>query len=637
MLVVVAPVAFLRMTSDPFNIPKLSLLAIGVPLVLAVRVVEILHGRSSRGLQLLLVPAALLALPLAFSWALSPYRGWAVLGMQARFEGLLPYVLVILLGMLVADTFRGRSDELAFALLWAGAIVGGYAILQTIGLDPFDWTLLGAPTEAVSTTGNPNFTGGFLGIVLPVGLGLVLTDPGRRRVAIRLLILLVGGWIVARSQGGWAAGVAGSAIVGGYYLRDRYRLAHIVGWVLAAAVATVTVGVVLVAMVRPESRFVTTAALLRGRWSEAAVGMAMAHPFAGRGPNSFAIEGVRYRSQIDAVEFSFDFPDDPHSVPMSMLANLGLPGFIGFLGILAWALWFFFRNERASFLQVAFTGGVVAYFIQSLVSIDELTLRVGLWTVLAGMVAASFVTEATNPKSAKARAKGKSRPRELPVTKRSAIGTSVVSAALLGCIAWSIALLVADVFARQGTIRFATGDVAGGLAKYESALSLRDSADYRGRLAFGLKPFAVEEDGRIDEEVLAAADAAFSFTEQIPYVFSIVGHARLLEEVGRATGTHDAEAIALYERAMELDPRNPMIRAEVAQAWLRRGQPGLALEALVDIKNVVGERLPQYWGVLALAAAREGETALAREALAIAVGLDPAEPSAVQAQELLET
>lgn len=636
-MVVAVPVVFLRITSDPFNVPKLSLLTIGVSIALGVRVVEILQGRSWRGLQLLVIPAALLALPFAFSWAMSPYREWALLGMQPRFEGFLPYLLVMVLGILVGDAFRGRAMELAFALLWAGAIVGGYAILQTIGLDPFDWSLFGSPTEAISTTGNPNFTGGFLGIALPVGLVVVLTDAERRRIGIRLLILLVGGWIVARSQGGWAAGVAGSGIVGGYYLRDRYQFAHIVGWALAVAVASVTVGVVLIAIVRPESRFVTTAALLRGRWSQAAIGMAMAHPVAGRGPNSFAIEGVRYRSQLDALEFNFDFPDDPHSVPMTMLANLGLPGLIGFLGVLAWALWFFFRSDRASLLQVAFTGGVVAYFVQSFVSIDELILRVGLWTVLAGMVAASFVTESTKPTSAKGRPKGKPRPKELPVTTGSAIGIALVCVTLLGCIAWSMSMLVADVFARQGTIRFATGDVAGGRAKYESALSLRDSADYRGRLAFGLKPFAVEEDGGIDEEALAAADAAFSFTEEIPYVFSIVGHARLLEEVGRATGTHSGKAIALYERAKALDPRNPTIRVELAESLLRRGQPGLALETLLDMKDVIGYRLPQYWGVLALSAARAGETDLAREALAVATDLDPAQPSAVQAEELLES
>lgn len=636
-LIVGVPVAFLRVTSDPFNVPKLVLLTIGVAGVAALRTAEVLHGRSWRGLEWLAVPAVLVAVPLIFSWALSSYRAWAILGLQGRFQGLVPYLLVIVFGVLIADAFRGRSGELAFAMVWAGAIVGGYAIVQTIGFDPFDWSLYGAPTEAVSTTGNPNFTGGFLATVLPLGLGLVLTDPGRRRVAVRLLVLTVGGWIVARSQGGWAAGLAGSAIVVGYFFRERYRLAHIAGWTMAAFLTVLTIGVVFVAVVRPESRFTVRAALVRAEWSQAALRMGFAHPVAGRGPNSFAIEGIRHRSQDDALAFTYDFPDDPHSVPMSMFANLGLPGLIGFLGLLAWALWFFFRTNRGSLLQVAFMAGAIAYFVQSLVSIDELTLRVALWTMLGGLISATVVEEKKGRDAAKTRSRRNKSARKPVLANRSLAGLVVVVVALAACIAWAASILMADFFVRQGSIRFSSGDVEGGRAKYATALSLRDSADYRGRLAFALAGLAVNDEGLVDEEIVAAADEAFSFTEQIPYVFSIVRHARLLEEAARAKGASNPGAIALYRRAIELDPRNPLIRVELAQALLRRGQPHLALETLLDLKDVIGQRLPAYWGALALSAARAGELDLAREAIGVAESLEPGQPDATKAKEILES
>ena len=636
--VAAVPVVFIRITSDPFNVPKLVLLIVGLSVALALRVLETLQRRPLPRIDVLALPAALMLMPLTASWALSPYRGWAVFGLQGRFQGLVPYLLVILLGMLVADAFRGRAGELAFAFAWAGAIVGGYAVLQTLGLDPFEWSLFGAPTKAISTTGNPNFTGGFLGIVLPIGLGLALIDPGRRRVVIRLLVLVVSGWVAARSQGGWAAGLAGSAIVAGYALRDRWKLSNLVGWLLAGLIAAVTVGVVLVAVARPESRFTTGAAVDRSAWSEAAFGMGTASLVWGRGPNSFAIEGVRHRPMDDALEFNFDFPDDPHSVPMSMFANLGLIGLIGFIGVLGWALWFFRKVAEPSFLQVAFMAAIVAYYVQSLVSIDELTLRVALWASLGGLAAGFFSMEKTPRVVSKGQARVRKKIRSAPL--RAPWAVAGVALLMLVCLAWAGSILVADVFVRQASGLFATGDVEGGQEKYQSALSLRDSADYRGRLAFQLKDAVFGGvqglGGRgVDPELLARADEAFSFTEEVPYLFSVLGRARLLADAAGVERTSSARAIAIYERAMELDPRNPLIRAEFARLLLRENEPERALEVMIALQDKVGRKVPEYWGVLALSAAYSGDEELARDAAAIAEALLPGQPDALEAGKVI--
>lgn len=638
------PVVFLPPTADPFNLPKLVALTIGVACALAIRVVEALHGRPWKDPRALAVPAALLAIPLALAWALSPYRGWALLGLHARFQGLIPYLVVIVFGGLVAEAFRGRVRELALAVVWAGAIMGGYSVVQAIGADPFNWSLYGAPTEAVSTTGNPNFTGGFLGIVLPLSLGLMLTDPDRRRLITRLLALIVVGWLVARSQGGWAAGVAGSALVAGYWLQPRFRFARVVAWALVLLVALVTAGAVIVAMIRPDSRFTIGAAAVRARWSQAAFDMGREHLIVGRGPNSFAIEGVRHRPLEDALSFNFDFPDDPHSVPMSMFANLGLPGLIGFIAVLAWALWFFFRSGNPSLLQVASMGAIVAYFIQSIVSIDEITLRLGLWVGLAGLFGTSVPDEIGSPARKAGSKKGNRRApgRQSLPSSRPPLGVVVTAIVATACIVWALSLLAADIFVRQGSTRFSAGDVEGGRAAYATALSLRESAEYRGRLALALRRFAVEEGSgpdespRVNEEIVARAEHAFAFTEEIPYVFSIASHARLLEEVARARDVYDPEAAALYRRAIDLDPRNMVLRVELAKVLLRGEEAELALDVLSEVRPLIGQRLPAYWGALALTAAEAEEEELAREAMEVALALDPAEPSALEAREILD-
>ena len=637
-VVIGGPTLFLRITHDPFNVPKLALLITGVAVAAGIKLIEIIQGSFSGGLKRLIVPAALLAAPLVLSWILSPYKPWSLMGLHPRFEGLLPYLLTIALGLLLVDAFVGRAGELAVALSWAGAIVGGYAVIQLIGLDPFRWSLFGAPTEAVSTTGNPNFTGGFLGIVVPVCLSLVLTDPARRRVAIRLLIATVLGWIASRSQGGWAAGIAGCALVMGYLFVDRVRFARWIGAAIALLAAGVTIGVVLIAMVQPSGRFTIDTALVRARWWQSAGDMGMSHPLAGRGPNSFTVEGAGHRPLADALRFGFDFPDDPHSVPFAMFANLGVPGLLGFLGILGWTIWYFIRGPDPSLLQVGFFGAVVAYFVQASVSIDELTLRVGLWVGLAGL--ASFDTNTSRKKQTAAsrpRAKKGKRARPSSTPLRAPALVAVASVLVGIMLVWAGTLVIADAQVRAGLNAFAQGEPSIGRSRFSSALALRDSADYRAQLAFELRDIALGEEPR--EDFLKAASAEFQASlDNAPYVFVIASYGRMLDRYAAETsGSGDPEAVDLLRRALKVDPLNPLIRADLAAALNHLDRYDEAIEMLrPQVDFVPTDQYGPYWAALALAAAKEGDIELAERALAVAITVAPDDDFTQQAQRLLK-
>lgn len=634
-----APVVFLRGTLDPFGIPKLSLLAIVVAVAAAIRAAEIMQGSPWASLRRLGLPAMLLGAPLLVSWAVSPYRTWGLLGLHGRLQGLLPYLLVIALGILAADAFRRRPAEVALAMAWAGSIVGAYAVIQTFGLDPFSWSLLGAPTEAVSTTGNPNFTGGFLGITLPITLALVLHDPARRRIATKLLVVIVTGWVLARSQGGWAAGVGGAAVILGHWGASRHRFAVLAGHAIAALMTVGVAVAVLVAIFLPDSRFVTSASLVRGRWWQAAIDMGFAHPLVGRGPNSFGIEGVRYRTLGDALEFGYDFPNDPHSVPLSMFANLGILGLVGFIGVFVWLAWCFFRSDDPPPLAVGFFAATVAYLIQSIVSIDEISLRTALWASIAGF--AISLEQDRTPASRHGRggrtrrSRGStSRVQRAPVRLPALVG--LVGVLTVGAVGWAVALVFADAKARQGSQQIAAGDVIEGRSTYAAALSLNDWADYRGRLGFALSRAAGEEEQRVDQNVAAAAADAFSFTERIPYVFSIVGQARILEKAALDRGAEDERVVELYRRAMSYDPLNPLIRVELARVLIRHSEATSAVDLLAQFRDEVGDTRPEFWGVLALAAAEAGDEALAREAISVSERLQPGQEDAAEALSILE-
>jgi hypothetical protein len=134
-LVVGIPLFFFRVTNDPFSLPKLSLLVIGISVIGGLRLAEVLQGAEVFARKRMIVPIAAIAVPLTVAWLFGPYKSWSLLGEYGRFQGLIPYLLLAAAGVLIADAFAGRLRELARTFLWGGAIAGAYAVLQYFGLE----------------------------------------------------------------------------------------------------------------------------------------------------------------------------------------------------------------------------------------------------------------------------------------------------------------------------------------------------------------------------------------------------------------------------------------------------------------------------------------------------------------------
>ncbi|MDQ4026139.1 MAG: hypothetical protein M3217_11735, partial [Actinomycetota bacterium] len=180
-LVFGVPMFFLwDVTYDAFLLPKVALLAVGVGAAAGLRVAESLLGRRGRGLGAAVVPAAFVAVPVVVAWLASGYRRWALLGEEARLEGLVPILLVVAAGVLLADAFRGDFGAPARAFVASAAAVATYELLQSVGLDPLDVPIA---EYAPSTIGQSNFVGGFLAIALPVALATWTAAAGAARAA----------------------------------------------------------------------------------------------------------------------------------------------------------------------------------------------------------------------------------------------------------------------------------------------------------------------------------------------------------------------------------------------------------------------------------------------------------------------
>jgi hypothetical protein len=654
LLVLIAgvPLIFLRTENDPFNVPKLALLVVCTTIALGVRVAEAIAGAPSQGLRRLWIPSAAIGVPLFIAWAFSPYKSFAIWGEYARFQGLLPYLLVIIAGVLIADAFAGRTREVAWALLAAGAVMGAYSILQVAGADPYDWALEGSTTtSAISTVGNSNFTGGFLGMILPVAVSLWVVELRLRHRIWKLGALVAAGWILSFSEGGWMAGLAGLALVGGTIFSVRWARSRVVGGVLAGGIAAAVVGIVIAGIVMSDSSAIPQAARVRGGWWKAAAGMAAESPIVGRGPNTFFLEGIQHRTARDAAELGFDFTDDPHSVPFAFLTGAGALGVIGLAIAVAWVVGTGVGIPQENVLASGFLAASIAYLVQALISIDELTLRLGFWISIGTLAAALAPVPKQVPvggrrgkKKKKSSSKARRAPR--PVVAPGRALPALLAGVLLGGsgVVWSVRLLVADHDVVAARTLFASDRPDEGREKFESALRFRDDVRLRSIYAFNLGNAALMNQ---DERFFEDAKRVYAEVTRYPLPGAYRDLGRFLYEWA---GLHDGDpavetqSYEAYITGVEIDPRNPVLRAEATDPMLRLGKEKEALEllrpaidalALLRPDFVLGPPHAEVWGALAQARFLDGDVAGAKEAVLRAQAIDYNEERAKRAEEAL--
>ena len=572
-LVFLTPLAFLRNLNDPINVPKIALLIIGISVVAGIRLAELGAGASADGLKPLLVPAGAIAAALLAAWLFSPFKAWALWGNYPRLLGLIPYLLTTLFGVLLVDALRDRGSEIAWALAASATVVAGYGLIQIAGLDPFTWFAKGVLSETVatSTLGNSNFVGGFLAICIPVALVRALEPSPRRPYAIAMFLVVTAGWLLTRSEAGWAGGIAGVAVVLGYRFSKERPRAQTLGIAVAAVIFTGVVGSVLLSIAAGEAAPVPPTVARRGEWWQGAISMAGQSPLVGRGPSAYALEGTRYRTLEDARQVTFDYTDDPHSIFLSFLTSAGIVGLVGLFGALGWAIRRGLRLDPENALAVAFFGGVVGYLVEASVSIDTVALRTAFWTVLGGlmttMLAEKPATRTTRDrKGRRDRAKRVQRP-----PAQVGVGALLLGVSIAAFGAWyGFGFAATDARFMHASRVLEEGRGSEALQLFEEVRNARDDTYYRrvmgrslGSIAVGL---AAQGEDTTSQQLYATATDAFAYSLELPHSNSVVDYARFLLAWADSHPEARERALALYDRALRLDPQNPSLQEEAAAA-----------------------------------------------------------------------
>lgn len=613
------PVAVLyRLTWDAFNLPKLVILLVGVSLAAGC---ILLRPGAIRGCRAVAVPVLALLLPLFVGWLASPYKVWALAGQYTFWSGLVPLTVTTLLALVVAVAFRGSRELLMWPLLLSSACAGAYAIVQVLGWEMLDWGIYGRLVRGGSFFGNPNYSGGFLVLCLPLAIAAWRLQPARRPWLAPVCLLILGGVVLARSEVSWVAAFGGVVVT--ISLMSRASKVRAIGGLIALGCAAALVGGVTLAMTEPAIGGRLPYVRDRGFYWIGAAGMGLASPVVGRGPGVFALEGTRYRAIEEGARMGFSFTVDPHSLPMTLFANEGLVGLAGFIVLLLWLFRRARETEPGDCLSAGFVGVAVTFLVQSLAATDQIPQRMMLSVAIGGLAAGAMGQRSEE-------AEGRpSRP--------SLVRLATVVFLTLAALAVSGGVLASDraAFAAEQAAR--RGDAALAVKHQVAAASLWNAAHHRSRLGSHLGQLLLGGD-RIEQEDLAAVRQAYSYLEDIPDVDSLARFAEILYQASFSSAEPEAlldEASGVNERALSLDPVNPLLRVQAADILIAQGDPDAAHDILIVMFFYLPDQ-SQYWGALALANAQVGDEDVALSYMAAAFERNPRDARALRAREILE-
>lgn len=389
--------------ADPFNLPKLAILIAAAGLGLTVFAL-LPQVRKALPLYALLAVGPFIAVMIvaALVGPASPYR--ALWGTAGRQTGLMAYVGLAAIAMLAAAAIRLSNVRTFFhAAIVVTGVVAFYGLIQDLGADPIKWNNPYNPI--IGTFGNPNFAAAFLGINAVLLLGvLFLADESLLWRAGAAAVLLVSIWVTWKSDAaqGLAALAAGGAVVVGVLLHQAQGTMRRL--FIPYAVTTPIVGFVGLlgtVGVGPLGSLLTQQSVTyRQDYWLAGIRMLNENPLFGVGLDSYG-DGYRSSRTMEAAlrRGPQVVSDSAHNVAIQFGATGGYPLLIAFALFVLVVSWAAIRSMKhsvsrsAAIMASAVTGAWLAFFLQAMVSIDQLGLAVWGWLIAGVALGMGFGTE----------------------------------------------------------------------------------------------------------------------------------------------------------------------------------------------------------------------------------------------------
>ncbi len=401
----------------------LSIAALGLFLLHVV-----LARGNARRLPLLLPWAALLLIGLAAALRGIDFHT-AFYGELYRYDGWLTWANYAAVFFLAAWAPRSGHERriLTWSALVPGGLVGAYAVMQHFGMDVYTWNPRQMDlSRSFATFGNPVFMAGYLAMIVPVALGVLLASGVPRNQPKRasgegagelvahaglafpealILALATIGLVFSYGRAGWAGALAGLVVLGvlawlegrstGRVLPFEPRVLGLAGLALLAAAALYFTPATNRA---PSGYGVASRAISVLQNSEGSLGarsvlwesslaMVKARPALGFGPDTFRLALPAYKplDWFKRVQEN-TIPDKAHSDFLQAAVGAGALGLAAYLWLMIALLGLGWRACRASGLVAAgLMGALAAYVIQVQMSFSIISVTPVFW-VLAGLL-----------------------------------------------------------------------------------------------------------------------------------------------------------------------------------------------------------------------------------------------------------
>lgn len=343
-LIFLSPAVASLLFRDPFLIPKLLPLSLGVLLLL-------ISNKAKNVFKCELDAPILIFLGAMFvSTGVSVDPIVSLLGPhQGQFHALLPVALYALTFYAVSYSDLYHED-LALVLLLASIPIDAYALVQYSRHDSWiAWSIQNG--RSGSTFGSPIFLGAFAAMVIPVSWHWSRKTGNARLLGLLAMILAGTAIIVSKSRGGAVAGLAGFLVYGVMAYQVPARAAGAVLSFGAAIVAFLSFG-------RQSSD------ICRLETYRAALTIWKANPILGSGPDTFGLGfwGAMSDRYILEMGHSNMIQMSAHNDLLQVLATMGLLGLAAYVLFLVKAAHVMARSKGES---VALAAALSALFVQA--------------------------------------------------------------------------------------------------------------------------------------------------------------------------------------------------------------------------------------------------------------------------------
>lgn len=381
-------------TFDPINPPKFLILT----LLGGVCAIHMFQQHRIPGWSIWLKTTLLLVLvvPCISALATKANLGRDLYGAYGRLFGLATiFCLVLVLSYFASsENFRGREFLEIFQIISVLSI--SYGLLQFIGKDFAPWENPYNPI--VGFFGNPNFMSSFTGIsVILLSYWYVNLKQNLSKALVAAIFQILGILLIIKSDSiqGLFVILAGAFSSLLYFIITKRRIFFDTLIIIIFIFASFLIGLAIDQKGPLSVAFSSGTLANRLEYWKTGVRMFLGNWQLGVGPDQFGTWFRYYRPESTIKLLGTEVvTDSPHNSIIEFAANYGILGLIGYLSltiiVFTKIIKFARRSKEISIEHMLFSGALVGYFAQSLISPNQIGLAIWGWAFMGVVINKTF-------------------------------------------------------------------------------------------------------------------------------------------------------------------------------------------------------------------------------------------------------